>query len=111
MIPSLSSKGACEGSKDSRLPVARGHVAEEIRVEGRDDSCFHADTRRAIITGTAESTIILSRYDKTVLIGKSTGRAGWLDMCHQMLLFFGNPFSFLFLLSHVILVLCIQLDL
>ena len=104
-------EGAYDGRKDLRLPVTRRHIAKEIRLEGREDSCLHADTRRAIFSRTAHGAIVLSLYGKLVLIGILADGTSWLEMGHQMHLFFGYSFSFRLLLCNVIPVLVIQVDL
>ena len=104
-------EGEFEGSKDLRLPVSRRHIAKEIRVEGRDDSCLHAHTRRTIFSRAADGTIVLRLYGKLVLIGVSADGTGWLEMGHQLRLFSGHSFSFRCLVCNVIRVLVSQVDL
>ena len=97
------------GTKILGSPVLRWYVAEEIRVEGRDDSCLHTDIRNTIITRTAYAAIVISIHAQVILICKLRGVAYGLEIAHKMHLFFG---VFLAMLSRMLdlIILCTQVD-
>ena len=76
-----------EGAELLRFPLVGWNVAEEIRVEGRNNGHLHAGIGEV---DTADAAIVFSGHAQEVLIAELLGVTGGLERGHHVLILLGN---------------------